>query len=162
MVNVTKPKNDTVFRFLLHRNSVLTILISKIEYERECGYKLNRLDFNLIIFSVEIEKLTPSFHPNIIFSNKIDPVSLRIMSLHNEILIYSLSFFLFLFRDYCICPFNLKNHSWILYGTNYWLTYHCIPFMVYECQVYFKFVSSQDTFIILYFLCTKVNSKNII
>ena len=87
MVNVTKPKNDTVFRFLLHRNSVLTILISKIEYERECGYKLNRLDFNLIIFSVEIEKLTPSFHPNIIFSNKIDPVSLRIMSLHNEILV---------------------------------------------------------------------------
>ena len=87
MVNVTKLKNDTVFRFLLHRNSVLTILISKIEYERECGYKLNRLDFNLIIFSVEIEKLTPSFHPNIIFSNKIDPVSLRIMSLHNEILV---------------------------------------------------------------------------
>ena len=87
MVNVTKPKNDTVFRFLLHRNSLLTILISKIEYERECGYKLNRLDFNLIIFSAEIEKLTPSFHPNIIFSNKIDPVSLRIMSLHNEILV---------------------------------------------------------------------------
>ena len=87
MVNVTKPKNDTVFRFLLHRNSVLTILISKIEYERECRYKLNRLDFNLIIFSVEIEKLTPSFHPNIIFSYKFDPVSLRIMSLHNEILV---------------------------------------------------------------------------
>ena len=48
---------------------------------------------------------------------------------------YSLSFFLFLFKDYCICPFNLKNHSWILYGTNYWLTYHCIPFLSWFTNV---------------------------